>query len=142
MITKEYNTKEVAERIDILRKQHNLSVNKLATMAGVDTGNLSRSIKGKATFSDRVIMKIAHALNVSLDWLESGVGPMLSPTVASPQEVGVGIATSNINGSNSPNVSQSIGTADALQRENEILRQQNEFLQKQVETLLSIVGSK
>ena len=142
MTTKEYNNLEIAKRVELLRKRSGISVNKMATMAGIDTGNLSRSINGKASFSDRVIYKIANALHVSVDWLEKGVEPMFSPTVASPSEVGAGITGSNINGSNSSNVSQSIAGDAALAAENKLLREQNEFLQSQVKTLLAIVGQK
>lgn len=142
MTTKEYNNLEIAKRVELLRKRSGMSVNKMATMAGIDTGNLSRSINGKASFSDRVIYKIAHALNVSVDWLEKGIEPMFSPTVASVAEVGAGITGSNVNGSNSSNVSQSTGSDAALAAENKLLREQNEFLQSQVKTLLAIVGQK
>lgn len=142
MATKEYNNLEIAKRVELLRKRSGISVNKMAAMAGIDTGNLSRSINGKASFSDRVIYKIANALHVSVDWLEKGVEPMFSQTVASPSEVGAGITGSNINGSNSSNVSQSIGGDAALAAENKLLREQNEFLQNQVKTLLAIVGQK
>lgn len=133
---------EIINRITEVRKKNGLSINKLADKCGVNSANLSRSLAGKASLSDRVLYKIAHALNVSLDWLEKGVEPMFSPTVASVAEIGTGITGSNVNGSHSPNVTQAIGADAALQRENEVLRQQNEFLQKQVETLLSIVGNK
>lgn len=142
MTTKEYNNTEIAKRVELLRKRSGMSINKMATMAGIDTGNLSRSINGKASFSDRVIYKIASALHVSVDWLEKGIEPMFSPTVASPSEVGAGITGSNVNGSNSPNVSQSLGSDAALAAENKLLREQNEFLQSQVKTLLAIVGQK
>ena len=142
MTTKEYNNTEIAKRVELLRKRSGMSINKMATMAGIDTGNLSRSINGKASFSDRVIYKIASALHVSVDWLEKGIEPMFSPTVASPSEVGAGIIGSNVNGSNSSNVSQPIGSDAALAAENKLLREQNEFLQSQVKTLLAIVGQK
>lgn len=142
MTTKEYNNTEIAKRVELLRKRSGMSINKMATMAGIDTGNLSRSINGKASFSDRVIYKIASALHVSVDWLEKGIEPMFSPTVASIADVGAGITGSNVNGSNSPNVSQSLGSDAALAAENKLLREQNEFLQSQVKTLLAIVGQK
>lgn len=142
MTTKEYNNTEIAKRVELLRKRSGMSINKMATMAGIDTGNLSRSINGKASFSDRVIYKIASALHVSVDWLENGIEPMFSPTVASIADVGAGITGSNVNGSNSSNVSQSICSDAALAAENKLLREQNEFLQSQVKTLLSIVGQK
>ena len=111
-----------------------MSVNKMATVAGIDTGNLSRSINGKASFSDRVIYKIANALHVSVDWLENGIEPMFSPTVASTADVGAGITGSN--------VSQSLGSDAALQARVKSLESENSFLRKQVETLLAIVGQK
>lgn len=45
-------------------------------------------------------------------------------------------------GSNSSNVSQSIGSDAALQARVESLESENSFLRKQVETLLAIVGQK
>lgn len=61
-----------------------------------------------------------------------------------PAEMESAVIGSNITGANSSNVNQSIGSGneEALQRENDLLRQQNAFLQKQVETLLGIVGNK
>lgn len=59
-----------------------------------------------------------------------------------PAEMEEAVFGSNINGSNSSNVSQSIGSDAALAAENKLLREQNEFLQSQVKTLLAIVGQK
>lgn len=144
MTTKEYNNLEIAKRVELLRKRSGISVNKMATMAGIDTGNLSRSINGKASFSDRVIYKIANALHVSVDWLEKGVEPMFSPTVASPSEVGAGITGSNIDASNSKGFTQAIGSTDALARELELLRkmvadkdEEIKFLRAQLSTKIS-----
>lgn len=125
---------EVINRITEIRKKNGLSINKLADKCGVNSANLSRSLAGKASLSDRVIYKIANALHVSVDWLEKGIEPMFSPTVASTADVGAGITGSN--------VSQSIGSDAALAAENKLLREQNEFLQSQVKTLLAIVGQK
>lgn len=144
MTTKEYNNKEIAKRVELLRKRSGMSINKMATMAGIDTGNLSRSINGKASFSDRVIYKIASALHVSVDWLEKGIEPMFSPTVASPSEVGAGIIGSNIDASNSKGFTQTISPTDALARELELLRkmvsdkdEEIKFLRAQLSTKIS-----
>lgn len=59
-----------------------------------------------------------------------------------PAEMEAAVIGANINGSNSSNVSQSIGGDAALAAENKLLREQNEFLQNQVKTLLAIVGQK
>ena len=125
---------EVINRITEIRKKNGLSINKLADKCGVNSANLSRSLAGKASLSDRVIYKIANALHVSVDWLENGIEPMFSPAVASTADVGAGITGSN--------VSQSLGSDAALAAENKLLREQNEFLQSQVKTLLAIVGQK
>lgn len=144
MTTKEYNNTEIAKRVELLRKRSGMSINKMATMAGIDTGNLSRSINGKASFSDRVIYKIASALHVSVDWLEKGIEPMFSPTVASPSEVGAGIIGSNIDASNSKWFTQTISPTDALARELELLRkmvsdkdEEIKFLRAQLSTKIS-----
>lgn len=61
---------EVIKRITEIRKKNGLSINKLADKCGVNSANLSRSLAGKASLTDRVIYKIANALHVSVDWLE------------------------------------------------------------------------
>jgi transcriptional regulator with XRE-family HTH domain len=135
---------EVINRITEIRKKNGLSINKLADKCGVNSANLSRSLAGKASLSDRVIYKIAHALNVSVDWLEKGIEPMFSPTVASPSEVGAGIIGSNIDASNSKGFTQTISPTDALARELELLRkmvsdkdEEIKFLRAQLSTKIS-----
>lgn len=59
-----------------------------------------------------------------------------------PAEMEEAVFGSNINDSNSSNVSQSIGSDAALQARVESLESENSFLRKQVETLLAIVGQK
>ena len=59
-----------------------------------------------------------------------------------PAEMEEAVFGSNVNGSNSSNVSQSLGSDAALQARVESLESENSFLRKQVETLLAIVGQK
>ena len=59
-----------------------------------------------------------------------------------PAEMEEAVFGLNVNGSNSSNVSQSIGSDAALQARVESLESENSFLRKQVETLLAIVGQK
>lgn len=59
-----------------------------------------------------------------------------------PAEMEAAVIGSNVNGSNSSNVSQSIAGDAALQARVESLENENSFLRKQVETLLAIVGKK
>lgn len=136
---------EVIKRITEIRKKNGLSINKLADKCGVNSANLSRSLAGKASLSDRVIYKIAHALNVSVDWLEKGIEPMFSPTVASPSEVGAGIIGSNINASNSNGVTQTIGNDAEVALWKKLYEdkcQEVEKANKRIDQLLSIIGGK
>jgi transcriptional regulator with XRE-family HTH domain len=136
---------EVINRITEIRKKNGLSINKLADKCGVNSANLSRSLAGKASLSDRVIYKIAHALNVSVDWLEKGIEPMFSPTVASPSEVGAGIIGSNINASNSNGGTQTIGNDAEVALWKKLYEdkcQEVEKANKRIDQLLSIIGGK
>lgn len=136
---------EVINRITEIRKKNGLSINKLADKCGVNSANLSRSLAGKASLSDRVIYKIAHALNVSVDWLEKGIEPMFSPTVASPSEVGADIIGSNINASNSKGVTQTIGNDAEVALWKKLYEdkcQEVEKANKRIDQLLSIIGGK
>lgn len=136
---------EVINRITEIRKKNGLSINKLADKCGVNSANLSRSLAGKASLSDRVIYKIAHALNVSVDWLEKGIEPMFSPTVASPSEVGAGIIGSNINVSNSKGGTQTIGNDAEVALWKKLYEdkcQEVEKANKRIDQLLSIIGGK
>lgn len=136
---------EVINRITEIRKKNGLSINKLADKCGVNSANLSRSLAGKASLSDRVIYKIAHALNVSVDWLEKGIEPMFSPTVASPSEVGAGIIGSNINASNRKGVTQTIGNDAEVALWKKLYEdkcQEVEKANKRIDQLLSIIGGK
>lgn len=136
---------EVINRITEIRKKNGLSINKLADKCGVNSANLSRSLAGKASLSDRVIYKIAHALNVSVDWLEKGIEPMFSPTVASPSEVGTGIIGSNIDASNSKGVTQTIGNDAEVALWKKLYEdkcQEVEKANKRIDQLLSIIGGK
>lgn len=136
---------EVINRITEIRKKNGLSINKLADKCGVNSANLSRSLAGKASLSDRVIYKIAHALNVSVDWLEKGIEPMFSPTVASPSEVGAGIIGSNIDASNSKGGTQTIGNDAEVALWKKLYEdkcQEVEKANKRIDQLLSIIGGK
>lgn len=59
-----------------------------------------------------------------------------------PAEMQSAVTGSNVNGSYSPNVKQTIGSSAAISRENELLRQQNEFLRQQVERLMALLEKK
>lgn len=105
-------------------KRSGMSVSELAEELGTSPQNLNARFKRKSVKMD-FLAKVEEILNRCCPPL--------------PAEMEVAVNGSNVNGSNSPNVSQSIGDS-ALLAENKLLREQNDFLQKQVETLLKIVG--
>lgn len=115
------------EEMKIYLRQRGISLAKVADELGTSPQNLNGKLKAKSLKGDFI-----QAIKSIID--------KCAPPL--PVEMESAVIGSNVNGSHSPNVTQAIGADAALQRENEVLRQQNEFLQKQVETLLSIVGNK
>lgn len=116
------------KELKMLVKKSGLSVSDFAKELGTSPQNLNNKFNAKSIKSD-FWLKVKEIIDKCCPPL--------------PAEMESAVIGSNVNGSNSSNVSQSIGSGNetALQRENEVLKQQNEFLQKQVETLLAIVGN-
>ena len=115
-------------------KQRGMPLNKVADELGTSPQNLNGKLKAKSLKQDFI--------NMVKEVIDRCCPPL-------PAEMEAAVIGSNVNGSNSSNVSQSIVNDDALVRENEVLRQQNTFLQEQlkasqeqVKTLLAIVGQK
>lgn len=109
-------------------KRSGMSVSEVAQLLGTSPQNLNAKFNRKSIKAD-FWMKVKEIIDKCCPPL--------------PAEMESAVLGSNVNGSNSSNVNQSIGSGnEALQRENEVLKQQNAFLQKQVETLLAIVGNK
>lgn len=108
-------------------RQRGLSLASVAEELGTSPQNLNGKLKAKSLKSDFI-----SAIKAIID--------KCAPPL--PAEMEAAVTGSNINGSNSSNVSQPIGSDAALAAENKLLREQNEFLQSQVKTLLAIVGQK
>ncbi len=96
----------------------------IAASVGLSSQGLSQALKVKDVKTG-FVEKLASSLNLPLSFFYGD---------GEDQPVG-----SNINGSHSPNVSQSIGCDSAMVTEVKLLREQNEFLQSQIKTLLSIL---
>jgi len=82
-----YDLDAMVERIKILKKQKGLSNDTLAATSGVPKGTLAK-ILGNGTKDPQIssIIKIAHALGVSADYLVYGETiPAVPPTI-SPDE--------------------------------------------------------
>ena len=115
------------EEMKTYLKQRGLSLASVAEELGTSPQNLNGKLKAKSLKSDFI-----SAIKAIID--------RCAPPL--PAEMEEAVIGSNVNGSNSSNVSQSIGSDAALAAENKLLREQNEFLQSQVKTLLAIVGQK
>lgn len=113
------------EEMKTYLKQRGLSLASVAEELGTSPQNLNGKLKAKSLKSDFI-----SAIKAIID--------RCAPPL--PAEMEEAVIGSNVNGSNSSNVSQSIGSDAALAAENKLLREQNEFLQSQVKTLLAIVG--
>lgn len=123
--------------------QLGISKSELARRIGIPNQNVNR-ILGKEGIDTDKLEEICRALDFDFFKLYSEAMSGDQPAKAEEGDVVVGDAsasTVNVNGSHSPNVTQTAGQADALERENKILRQHNEFLQKQNESLQKQVGT-
>ena len=115
------------EEMKTYLKQRGLSLASVAEELGTSPQNLNGKLKAKSLKSDFI-----SAIKAIID--------RCAPPL--PAEMEEAVFGSNINDSNSFNVSQSIGSDAALQARVESLESENSFLRKQVETLLAIVGQK
>ena len=115
------------EEMKTYLRQRGLSLASVAEELGTSPQNLNGKLKAKSLKSDFI-----SAIKAIID--------RCAPPL--PAEMEEAVIGSNVNGSNSSNVSQSIGSDAALAAENKLLREQNEFLQSQVKTLLAIVGKR
>ena len=78
-----------------------------------------------------------NAKSVRLDFLQSVMDVINKCCPPLPVEVDAAVVGSAVNGSHSPNVTQSVGGDAALVAENKLLRQQNEYLQRQLDRALA-----
>lgn len=115
------------EEMKTYLKQRGLSLASVAEELGTSPQNLNGKLKAKSLKSDFI-----SAIKAIID--------RCAPPL--PAEMEEAVIGSNVNGSNSSNVSRSIGSDAVLQARVESLESENSFLRKQVETLLAIVGQK
>ena len=108
-------------------KRSGLTMSDVARELGTTPQNVQARL-GRKTIKIDFIQKIKEIIDKC--------APLL------PAEMEEAVFGSNVNGSNSSNVSQSLGGDAALQARVESLESENSFLRKQVETLLAIVGQK
>lgn len=98
--------------------------------------NLATVAKGLGTSPQNLNNRL-NAKSIKLDFLQSVMDVVNKCCPPLPVEVEAAVVGSAVNGSHSPNVTQSVGGDAALVAENKLLRQQNEYLQKQLDRALS-----
>jgi len=69
---KELNWKDVAVRLKALRKQHKLTIERLAEMIEVSSSFIGLIEKGESGVSLENLYKLAQIYSCSLDWLVTG----------------------------------------------------------------------
>lgn len=115
-----------------------VSRSELAKRLGIANQNVKKLILDREHMDTDKLEEICRALDFDFFKLYSEAMSGEQPKTVEDGDVTVGdtsASTVNVNGSHSPNVTQTAGQADALERENKILRQHSEFLQKQNESL-------
>lgn len=108
-------------------KQRGMSLTQLANALGTSPQNLNAKF-GRQTLKHDFLQSVMDIVNRCCPPL--------------PAEVEVSVMGSAVNGSHSPNVTQSVGGDAALVAENKLLRQQNEFLQQQLANAMEIIKGK
>ena len=105
-----------------LIKSRGMSMTMVAKELGTSPQNLNGRLNSKSVRID--------FLNQILAVIDKCCPPL-------PAEVELAVSGSAINGSHSPNVTQSVGSDAALAAENALLRKQNEYLQRQLDRALA-----
>ena len=103
-------------------KQRGMSLTQLANALGTSPQNLNAKF-GRQTVKHDFLQTVMDILNKCCPPL--------------PAEVELAVSGSAINGSHSPNVTQSVSSDAALAAENALLRKQNEYLQRQLDRALA-----
>lgn len=115
------------DELKLIVRKSGMSVTDFAKELGMSPQNLNSKFISKSVKSD-FLKKVENVINRCCPPL--------------PSEVESAVIGSAVNGSHSPNVTQSVGGGDAaLAAENKLLREQNQFLQRQLDRALAkLVG--
>lgn len=65
-----------AKRLRMAIDSSEHSQNAIAAKCGLNNSNLSKMLKGKQNITKGTLHKFSRGMNVSLEWLESGIGHM------------------------------------------------------------------
>lgn len=108
----------------------------VADKMGSTSPNVSRALNGaEGVMTDRFLIRFAEAFDINMDWLLTGSGEMLAANVVS------GNTIRQTGDSNVATIgrSETAGDSKALERENELLRDQIAELRAEKERYLAII---
>ena len=91
----EFNLKEIAERIKVLREANGYSAEELARLTGVTAEEYARLESGESDFSFTFIYKCAHACNVEVVDILEGTSTTLSSFAVTRKGEGLKIVKKN-----------------------------------------------
>ena len=134
-------------RINDAMTEKGYTAYRLSKETGIGSGNLSAQLNGKQKITNATLSKIARALNVSLDWLEKGIGDMMCPeTQEFLQEENENEKKKDDEKDDESAIRELVSE---IKKQNEVMKQQNEVLvqqlnasQEQIKMLLDIIAKK
>ena len=137
----------IIARVNEVRRNNGVSVNNFAKIAGVDRAYFSKQLKGERNLTQTTLYKISKAFNVSLDWLEKGIGDMMCPeTQEFLQEENENEKKKDDEKDDESAIRELVSE---IKKQNEVMKQQNEVLvqqlnasQEQIKMLLDIIAKK
>ena len=141
------DNKSIIARINKAKDSHGVSVYQLAKESGLDGSNLKKQMNGQVGFSHGALSKIARALNVSLVWLEKGIGDMMCPETQ--EFIREENEKERKKDDKEDDESAIRELVSEIKKQNEVMKQQNEVLvqqlnasQEQIKMLLDIIAKK
>lgn len=72
---------KIADRIKEAIGHLDITPNAFATKANIDPSNFGKMLEGKQKITDKTIGKLCCAHKLSVEWMKTGVGTMLEPSV-------------------------------------------------------------
>lgn len=73
---------DIIERLKEAIESLNMTFNAFASKAKVDPSNFAKMLEGKQKITDKTISKLCSAHGLSVEWVKSGTGEMMLPTMA------------------------------------------------------------
>lgn len=111
--------------------------NSFSTKAGINPSNFNRKMKGELSFTNKDFAKICAYTGVSREWLESGKGEMF----VTEDDRAIRSETDAAPASMSDKASKTPDTIRALERENQLLREQLAQKDEYIKRLMDLLAN-